>query len=206
MKIGGFDSFTLSDYPSEIAAIVFTQGCNFRCPFCHNGSLIPANITEVQLIPQEKVLSELQAKSKKLDAVVISGGEPTLQPDLSDFIICCKSMGFKIKLDTNGSRPDIIEKLLQDKLLDYIAMDIKAPLESYDRLAGVKINVELIQQSISLIAQSGIPHQFRTTNVNTLLSPDDLKKIHALIPQNSPYILQDFKPDNVYNPGLCNLR
>ncbi len=205
MKIGGFDPFTLSDYPGEIAAIVFTQGCNFRCPFCHNGSLIPADNLESNLIPQTKILSELKAKSKKLDALVISGGEPTLQPDLPDFIRSCKSMGFKIKLDTNGSRPDIIEKLIHDNLLDYIAMDIKAPLESYERLAGVKINTELIQQSITVIAQSGIPHQFRTTNVNSLLTQDDLDKIRTHIPQNSTYIIQDFKPDNVYNPVLCNL-
>lgn len=205
MKIGGFQPLTLSDYPGEIAAIVFTQGCNFRCPYCHNGALIGAESLEGESISQESILSILQSRSNQLEGVVISGGEPTLQLDLGDFIDSCKTMGYKIKLDTNGSRPEALAPLLDTRRIDYIAMDIKAPWALYDRLAGVVVDTDRIQQSIELIAQSGVPHQFRTTFVNSLLSPSDRDKILALIPSNSPHVWQDFRREKVFNPTACLL-
>jgi len=129
MKIGGLHKFSLSDYPGHVAAVVFTQGCNFRCPFCHNGSLIPSSVPDSSLIPQEKVFEFLEDRSSQLDGVVITGGEPTIQPDLPEFIHRIIAMDLLlVKLDTNGSRPEVLHRLLKEKLMDYIAMDIKAPL------------------------------------------------------------------------------
>jgi len=171
MKIGGLNRFSLSDYPGKVAAMVFTQGCNFRCRFCHNGSLIPRNVPTSSLMPEEKVFEFLQCRRSQLGSVVISGGEPTIQPDLSTFIHRIKAMEFLLKLDTNGSRPQVLRQLLEDGLIDFIAMDIKAPLDIYDRLTGVHTPTSRIKESIELIAENGIAHEFRTTVVELLLSP-----------------------------------
>jgi pyruvate formate lyase activating enzyme len=200
MRVGGLDKFTLSDYPGEVAAIVFTQGCNFRCPFCHNGSLLP--MESDALIPEEEVLSFLESRSRQLTGVVITGGEPTLQPDLSLFLQKVRLMGLKIKLDTNGSHPEIVKSLLDKGLLDFIAMDIKAPWRLYDRLTGVKAPKDKIEKSISLIAQSGIRHEFRTTWVRPLLSDDDIEEIKAMVPPGSPHRLQKFRAENALDPTL----
>lgn len=193
MIIGGFQRFTLSDFPGKTAAIVFFQGCNFRCPFCHNGSLLspqPERPVEV-----EKIIQFLREKRKKLGGVVLSGGEPTLQEDLDEFIRPVRSMGYAIKLDTNGSRPEVITQLLEKKLLDYIAMDIKAPPEKYPVLCGVQINCSTIKKSIRTIAAGGVPHHFRTTFVPSLLTRDDLKAIQCSLPARSTYIIQPFKKE-----------
>ena len=202
MKIGGLNKFSLSDYPGHVAAVVFTQGCNFRCPFCHNGSLIPGDVSESLLIPEEKVFEFLKDRSSQLDGVVISGGEPTIQPDLSDFIHRIKTIGFLIKLDTNGSLPEVLRKLMKEKLIDFIAMDIKAPLDIYDRLTGAQTPVSQIQESIKLIANSDIAHEFRTTVVKPLLSPGDLLSIRKLIPPVSTHHLQKFRPEHALAPAL----
>ncbi|OQX50761.1 MAG: anaerobic ribonucleoside-triphosphate reductase activating protein [Candidatus Cloacimonas sp. 4484_209] len=130
MKIGGFQKVSLIDYPGKICAIVFTRGCNFRCPYCHNPELVlPENYSP--LIPEEEIFSFLEKRRGKLDAVEITGGEPTLQEDLTEFIRKIKEMGFLVKLDTNGSFPSVLEKVIYSGLVDYIAMDVKAPLEKY---------------------------------------------------------------------------
>ena len=200
MRIGGLDRFTLSDYPGEVAAIVFTQGCNFRCPFCHNGSLLP--MKSDSLIPEEEILSFLESRRDQLTGLVITGGEPTLQPDLSLFLKKIRSMGFKIKLDTNGSHPEVVSVLLDEGLLDFIAMDIKAPWALYDHLAGVKAPKEQLKKSITLIAQSGISHEFRTTVVRPLLSDRDVQEIKTMVPLGSPHRLQKFRPENALDPAL----
>ena len=147
MKISGFLKHSLSDYPGCVAAVVFTQGCNFNCPFCHNRWLIPKDSSKEYLSPRE-IITLLKERKKLIDGVVISGGEPTLQRGLKDFIRELKSMGYRIKLDTNGSNPEKIRHLVGENLLDYIAMDIKAPFGKYPLLSGVDCNICAIQKSI----------------------------------------------------------
>ena len=202
MKIGGLNEFSLSDYPCHVAAVVFTQGCNFRCPFCHNGSLIPGDVPESLLIPEEKVFDFLKDRNNQLDGVVITGGEPTIQPDLPEFIHRIIAMELLVKLDTNGSLPEVLCKLMKDKLIDFIAMDIKAPLDIYDRLTGVQTSISRIKESIELIARSGIAHEFRTTVVEPLLLPEDVLSIRKLIPPGSMYRLQKFRPEHAFAPSL----
>jgi len=202
MKIGGLVPFSLCDYPRYMAAVLFTQGCNFRCPFCHNGSLIPTKVSTNRLIPEKIVFDFLEKRRNYLDAVVMSGGEPTIQSDLTDFLHRVKALGYSIKLDTNGSRPSIIKTLLQLRLVDYIAMDIKAPFGIYDRLTGVRPPIKQIHQSIDLIASSGVDHEFRTTVVNSLLSAEDVQAIHKIVPPGCRYRLQDFHPEHVLDPAL----
>ncbi len=204
MKIAGYEPFTLTDYPGKIAAIVFTQGCNFRCPFCHNGALLPAKPSSGSLMPEDSFFDFLRCRQDKLDGVVVTGGEPTLQFDLEFFIQKIKAMGFLVKLDTNGSRPHVVKKLLDEKLLDFIAMDIKSSFESYDRLAGVKAPIKKIQESIQLIASSGVEHQFRTTFVEPLMDNSDLEKIKEIIPNGSWWVKQKFKPENAFDKNLTS--
>ena len=202
MKIGGLNKFSLSDYPGKVAAIVFTQGCNFRCPFCHNGSLIPCNVPAASLIPEEKVFQFLQDRGSQLDGIVVTGGEPTIQPDLPVLMRRIKAMGFAVKLDTNGSRPQVLHRLLQEELIDFIAMDIKAPLDIYDRLTGVHTPISRIKESIELIASSNAAHEFRTIVVEPLLSPKDVRSIKKLVPPGSTHHLQKFRPEHALDPVL----
>ncbi len=171
MKIGGLQKFSLLDYPGAVCAVIFTQGCNFRCPFCHNPQLVLPKKFDSPL-DEESVFTFLKSRINKLDAVTITGGEPSLQPDLLPFIRRVKALGFKVKLDTNGSNPELISSGLEQGLLDFIAMDIKAPLENYDTLCGVKVNRQAIEDSIRIILYSGLPYQLRTTLVPQLITPD----------------------------------
>ena len=193
MKIGGFQKVSLIDYPGKISAVVFTQGCNFRCPFCHNPELVdPARFTD--RIPEAEILAFLEKRRGRLDAVVITGGEPTLQTELVPFTIHLKAMGYRIKLDTNGALPEVLEDLLGRELLDYVAMDIKAPLERYGEVTKTKTEVDRIRRSISLIMGSGIDYEFRTTAVRSLLGPEELEAIGRLIPGAKRFVLQKFVP------------
>ena len=200
MKISGLQPVTASDFPGRMAAIVFTQGCNFHCPFCHNASLLPMDADT--LIEVDMVLGFLQKRQKLLDGVVITGGEPCLQDDLAGFCKQVKDMGFDIKLDTNGSRPEVIEGLLDENLVDFIAMDIKAPLSRLPELTGTVSHGPQISQSISLIAESGIEHLFRTTDVKPLLSSKDHRSIKELVPPGSRHVVQPFVAKNALAPSL----
>lgn len=202
MKIGGFQAFSLSDYPGKTAAIVFTQGCNFRCPFCHNGSLIPSDVPGGVCIPEQKIVRHLETRRSLLDGVVVTGGEPTIQPDLPRFLCMIRGMGYRIKLDTNGSRPDVLRRLLEENLVDYIAMDVKAPSDRYDRLTGISVPMRKVRESIRLIGLSGIRHEFRTTVVRPLLSDSDILSIREMLPPRSPHTLQDFYPEHAFDPAL----
>lgn len=203
MKIGGFQKVSLIDYPGRISAVVFTQGCNFRCPFCHNPELVdPERFDE--LIPAAEILSFLKKRKGRLDAVVITGGEPTLLPPLIPFLIDLKEMGYRTKLDTNGSRPDRLEDALARNLLDYVAMDIKAPLERYREVTRAETNPEQIRKSIALIMNSGIDYEFRTTAVKSLLSAADLDQIGRLIPGAKRFVLQKFVPTKTLDAGFLS--
>jgi pyruvate formate lyase activating enzyme len=203
MKIGGFQKVSLIDYPGRISAVVFTQGCNLRCPFCHNPELVdPARFED--LIPEAEILSFLEKRKGRLDAVVITGGEPTLQPELTPFTIHLKAMGYRIKLDTNGTLPSLLEEMLDRKLLDYVAMDIKAPLERYSEVTNTKTDGQRILKSISLIMGSGIDYEFRTTAVKSLLGPGDLEEIGRLVPGAKRFVLQKFVPTKTLDRNYLN--
>ena len=170
--IGGIQKTTLVDFPGKVAAIVFTQGCNFRCGYCHNPELLEHSKNSD--FNKNDFLDFLKTRIGKLDGVVITGGEPTLQKGLYDFIKEIKSLGFAVKLDTNGTNPIIVEKLINDNLLDYIAMDIKAPFDKYTKITGVGVDIENIKRSIELIKNSSVDYEFRTTVLKSQLSLMDL--------------------------------
>jgi len=194
MNIGGYQPVSLCDFEGHVAAVVFTQGCNFRCPFCHNAALLPIQPERGWLIPDQDVLDRLRLRRARIDAVVVSGGEPTLQPDLPDFLRAVSILGFAVKLDTNGSRPDVLTALFGDRLLDYVAMDIKAPWSKYESLAGVPMARDRIAESMRIIASSGVPHEFRTTVPPGLLAAGDLAAIRAMIPPGSRHKIQEYRP------------
>lgn len=176
MKIGGLIKFTLIDFPGRPAAVVFTQGCNFRCRYCHNPELVYPHMFS-EPVAMEEIYSFLKRRQGTLEGVVVSGGEPTLHEDLPSFMADLKAMGYATKLDTNGTRPDMLKSLLDAKLLDYIAMDIKAPLEKYSLITGVDFNPEVLKQSMDLIRQSGVDYEFRTTYDKEVLTDEDISTI-----------------------------
>ena len=176
MKIGGLIKFTLIDFPGRPAAVVFTQGCNFRCRYCHNPELVYPHMF-AEPVAMEEIYSFLKRRQGTLEGVVVSGGEPTLHEDLPAFMADLKAMGYATKLDTNGTRPDMLRELLDKKLLDYIAMDIKAPLEKYSLITGVDFNPEVLKQSMDLIRQSGLEYKFRTTYDKEVLTDADISTI-----------------------------
>lgn len=194
MKIGGLQRFSLIDFPKKISAVVFTQGCLFRCPFCHNPSLV----LQEQFGPSlsiEEVLSFLTLRKNQIDGVVISGGEPTIQPLLEDFIRKVKTLGLAIKLDTSGICPEVLEYLLQENLLDYVAMDIKAPLDKYAEIVGVKIDTAKIAKSITLLKNSSIDYEFRSTILPSLHTKEDILAMGKLVSGAMRYVLQTFSPE-----------
>lgn len=195
LLIGGLQKSSLIDYPEKISAVIFIQGCNFRCPYCHNPELIKVNReSETGNGNKKQIIEFLKSRVSKLDAVVITGGEPTLQKDLPEFIGQIKEMGFLIKLDTNGTNPKILQKLLDKKLIDYVAMDIKAPIEKYSDVVKTEINIEDILISIEILKKSDIDYEFRTTIVKSQLSPDDFEKIGSMIKGCEKYYIQRFVP------------
>ena len=204
MRIGGLIRNSFIDYPACISAVVFTQGCNYRCPFCHNPFLV---LEESEGISEREVLAFLKKRSQKnlLDAVVISGGEPTLQGDLIDFIKKVKSNKYLLKLDTNGSRPFILKELLEKELLDYVAMDIKAPVGSYGQLCGVEVNYIDIERSIDILSSFDIFVEFRTTAFKPLLTIEDLLSIGKSLPRGSKYTVQQFVNSNILDSSFSVL-
>ncbi len=202
MVIGGFQPFTLTDFPGRVAAIIFTQGCNFRCPFCHNGELIPLAPAHDSAGDPVEILKFLEKRGRQLDGIVITGGEPTIQGDLPEFCAGLKKYGLAIKLDTNGSNPGMLKTVFEEKLVDFVAMDIKAPPGAYRRLSGIDISSDIILESIDMIARSRLPHLFRTTLVPPLLDKEDIEKIQGMVPAGSEHVLQEFRPEKVFRPEI----
>lgn len=192
MKIGGLIKFTLIDFPGRPAAVVFTQGCNFRCRYCHNPELVYPHMF-AEPVAMEEIYSFLKRRQGTLEGVVVSGGEPTLHEDLPSFMADLKAMGYATKLDTNGTRPDMLKSLLDAKLLDYIAMDIKAPLEKYSAITGVDFNPEVLRQSIDLIRNSGLEYEFRTTYDKEVLTDADISTITQRL-EGKNYRVQECLP------------
>ncbi len=193
MQIGGLQKVSLMEYPGKISAIAFTQGCNFRCPYCHNPELVDPDMYG-ECLSEEEVVSFLERRKGKLEAVTITGGEPTIHHDLIDFIKCIRKIGYLVKLDTNGSYPEVLEQLIRSRLVDYIAMDMKGPLHKYKMVTKSKIDVDKIRQSIEMIMKSGVPYEFRTTIPKSLLQEDDLLEMGKILRNASCYILQQFVP------------
>ncbi|MAG11819.1 MAG: anaerobic ribonucleoside-triphosphate reductase activating protein [Parcubacteria group bacterium] len=204
MLISGIQKLTLIDFPDTPACIVFTLGCNFRCGMCHNPEFV---LTEKVLklkdscIPEEAFFEFLNQRKGMIEGVVITGGEPTIMYDLIGFIEKIKEMGFKVKLDSNGSRPDIIEKIIQMGVIDYIAMDIKITPERYKELTPRCVKPEKIKQSIRTIINSGIDHEFRTTMIKEFHDIETLKKMASEIQGAQRIYLQPFRPENTLDPA-----
>ena len=192
MKIIGFEKLTLVDYPEKVAAILFTGGCNMRCPYCHNGELV----LHPDFFPpfsDDEIFSYLKKRKGVLDAVVISGGEPTLQSGLKEYVKKIKDTGLLVKLDTNGYRPDVMRKAVEEELADYIAMDIKNSIGKYGLTAGIaNFNISPILESISYLAEDNIPYEFRTTVVHELHSEEDFHEIGKMCSSCHSYFLQTF--------------
>lgn len=191
MGIKGFEKFSLLDYDDKVSATLFFNGCNMRCPFCHNSSLVLGK-DDREDIPFDDVYEYLIKRRKMVDAVTISGGEPTLVSNLKDIIKKIKELGYLVKLDTNGTHPEVISDLLNENLLDFIAMDIKNSIEKYPLTAGRNINMDNIKKSISLIMNSGVDYEFRTTIIKEHHSLEDMKDIALLIKGAKKYRLQKF--------------
>ena len=191
MNIKGLQKTTLLDFPEKLACTVFTGGCNFRCPFCHNASLV-LRAGEVESISEEEFFSYISKRRGMLDGVCITGGEPLLNPDIADFIRKIRSYGLLVKLDTNGSFPDKLEFLLDEGLLDYVAMDIKNSSEKYALTAGVDKFPEEIEKSIDLIIQKAPDYEFRTTVVKELHETQDIVSIAKRISGAKKYFLQTY--------------
>ena len=204
MKICGLQKTTLLDFPGHVAATVFTGGCNFRCPFCHNSDLL-GNDAEVAYT-EEEVLKFLAKRRGILEGVAITGGEPTLQPDLRRFILGVRELGYQIKLDTNGSRPDVLRSLCEDGLVDYVAMDIKTCKERYPDVAGIpSLHIEGIMESIEFLKRGTVPYEFRTTVVKELHSAADFESIGQWLSGCSNYFLQNYvDSDRVLVPGFSS--
>ncbi len=206
MQLKGLQKTTLLDYPGKIAAVVFVAGCNFRCPFCHNSDLVLRPET-LPNISEEEILKFLGSRVGKLAGLVITGGEPTLQPGLPEFIKKVKDLGFLVKLDTNGTNPGTVESLIKDGLIDYVAMDYKGPLQKYYKYIGKTQNYELlVKKTIEILSKSGIDFELRTTVVPTLHNTEDLTTMAKEIPVTVRWYLQPFRPVNCLDPEFKKIK
>lgn len=203
MHVKGWVKSSLVDFPGRIAASLFSGGCNFRCPNCHNADLVlyPNQLPD---LAEDEIWTFLEQRRGVLDGVVLSGGEPTLQPDLSAFIARLHQLGFSVKLDTNGYLPDLLEKAIADRTLDYVAMDVKAPMNKYAEATGTEIDTARIVRSIDLLLGSEIEYEFRTTVVPGILDEDDIVRIGEQIDGAHSYYLQQFVPRNTLDPAMMD--
>ena len=199
MIIKGFQRTSLIDYPNNICSTVFLANCNFRCGFCYNKDLV-LNSPELKEFSQEEILAELGRRKKYIDGVCITGGEPLLNPDLPEFIRKIRALDFLVKVDTNGSFPKMLDELTGDKLVDYIAMDVKSSLEKYPKVTGVPVDPQKIRESAKIIMRSGVPYEFRTTVVPTLVEEEDVRKIGEWLAGGKQYYLQQFRPITSLDP------
>lgn len=193
MVISGFQKLTLVDYPEHIACLIFTQGCNFRCPFCHNKDLVNGMSSKNQ-IDENEVFNYLDKRKGLIDGVCISGGEPLLQKDIVLFIKMIKDKGYKVKLDTNGSKPLVLKKLIEENLVDYVAMDFKNTFSNYGETSGVdNLDVSNIKKSVEILKNSNIDYEFRTTVMKELHDFEKLKKICEYLGPNVKYYIQNYR-------------
>ncbi len=195
MLIGGLKKFTLIDYPKHLACTVFTAGCNFRCPFCHNPELVVIDKNQYKAEAERDFFDFLKTRQGKLEGVCITGGEPTIQKDILKFMTKIKKMGFEVKLDTNGTNPEVLKEGFKRKIIDFVAMDIKNSLKNYERACGIKIDLEKIKESVDLIKQSGQAYEFRTTVVPTIHQKKDFQEIGKWLRGVKKYVLQAYQDE-----------
>jgi pyruvate formate lyase activating enzyme len=191
LPIKGFQKSSMIDFPGKMCSIVFVADCNFRCPYCHNPDLILK--TELPVIDQNLIFEYLESKSKWIDGVCITGGEPTIHQALPEFCKKVKSSGFLVKVDTNGTNPEMLGNLVKEKIIDFIAMDVKGPLERYEEIVRVPVNKNDIQRSIDIIRKSGLDYEFRTTVAPKLLKEQDLLSMGKWLRGSKMYVLQQFR-------------
>jgi pyruvate formate lyase activating enzyme len=200
MVFGGIQKHSLIDYPGKLSCVLFTSGCNFNCPYCHNPELATGRLAHPLSLQEKNIYEFLSVRKGFLDGVVISGGEPTLHEDLDSLCGNIRSMGYKIKLDTNGSRPKKLQYLLDQGCIDYVAMDIKTDPFAYCPLIARNCKPETILASIKIIMEAGIPYEFRTTCVPSLVTPRVVERISKLIQGAPLYALQHFQNERVLQP------
>ena len=205
MKICGWNKTTLLDYPGKVAATLFLGGCNLRCPFCQNGGLVLQSDSQPE-VSIEEIRAFLRKRRNILDGICVTGGEPTLSQELPQLLGEIKELGYLVKLDTNGTRPGVIEKLLRDELVDFVAMDIKSSVEGYERVSGIRnMNLEEIQESVELIRSKAPDYEFRTTVVRELHCRQDFESIGKWLAGIKAYYLQAYKDaDEVIQPGFSS--
>lgn len=204
MKFSGIQRFTVLDYPGHVACIVFTPGCNFRCGYCHNPEFVrPESVKtlEPDFLDEDVIIRFLEGRRGLLDGIVVTGGEPTLHRGLPDFLRRVKALGFLIKLDTNGSLPDVLEPILREGLVDYVAMDVKTSLERYHELVTACVRPDAIRRSIELIKSLAPDYEFRTTIVSEHHGRPEFEAISKLIAGAKRYVLQGFRPDVTLDPS-----
>jgi len=202
MFFGGIQKNSLIDYPGKVSCVLFLSGCNFTCPYCHNPDLARDNVPLACRIRLETAFQFLENRRGMLEGVVLSGGEPTLTGNISEICTHIKQLGYPVKIDTNGSRPDTLARLLDSGCVDYVAMDIKAPLTRYAPVITKKNIAEKIRKSIHIIMSSGLDYEFRTTCVNPITGPEAILDIAGSIQGARQYILQKVNPANVLDPGF----
>lgn len=205
MLIGGVQTLSLLDFPGKVSAIIFTAGCNFRCGFCHNPQFVdPEQIKKLasDLIPEEKFFAFLESRKNFLDGVVVSGGEPTIHQDIVSFIEQIKDVGLRVKLDTNGTNPEVIQELLDKKLIDYFAMDIKAIESKYNKICDTDVTFEKIKKSRDVILNSGIDHEFRTTVLTQFHDEKDIELIAQFCKGANKYTIQNFRPEKTLDKNF----
>ena len=194
MLIKGLQKLTLLDFPDKMACTLFTFGCNFRCPFCHNASLVLSDRTDSSVMPEEEFFDFLSRRRGILEGVCVTGGEPTLQPDLPDFLSRIKAMGYAVKLDTNGYRPAVLKTVVEAGLVDYVAMDVKNSLARYGETVGIThFDTAPIEESLAFLMEGRIPFEFRTTLVRGLHTPEDIRAIGKHLAGQERFFLQAFK-------------
>ena len=207
IQIGGLQKLTLIDYPGRLAATVFLCGCNFRCPWCYSSELVlPEKIKNQPRIPEKEFLDFLKERKTLLEGLVLCGGEPTYHKELPDLIKKIKKLGFLVKLDTNGSNPKMIKKLIDNKLIDYVAMDVKLPKERYPKIYGKRVKIKNIEESIKILKNEKIDSEFRTTVVPTILKKEDILKIARWISPAKKYYLQNFRPEKTLDPKFEKIK
>jgi len=205
MRLAHYEPLSLSDFPGRLATTVFTVGCNFACPYCHNPELVTPT-EDTPRLTEEAFFSFLERRRGRLNGVCITGGEPTLQPDLVGFVDRIRALGYAVKLDTNGSEPEMLGNLLERSSLDYVAMDVKAPASRYSDVTGNPHALALAEISIRLLAGSDTVHEYRTTILPLLFDEVDIDGIAGMLPPGSRYVIQNFVPTKTLDPNLVRAR
>ena len=205
MRLAHYEPLSLSDFPGRLATTVFTAGCNFTCPYCHNPELVTTT-EDTPRLTEEAFFSFLEHRRGKLNGVCITGGEPTLHADLAAFIDRVRALGYAVKLDTNGSDPEMLGILLEEDSLDYVAMDVKAPASRYSDVTGNPRALALAEISIQLLAKSHTAHEYRTTVLPLLFDEADVDGIAGMLPSGSRYVIQNFVPTKTLDPNLAHAR